>query len=150
MCQVIYPCDKSKPGQKQFAPSEYTRNYVREAMGSRFFGSPYIAHLALMRRGHPCGHEGYPPEEGKWPVIIFSHGLFGNGDFYCDIAIHLASLGCVVVVVEHGDGSALGACKVTGESIPYMSPFSSGDGSNKQPEGGSTNYQQYEVCFCFF
>ena len=93
LCQVIYPCDTSKEGKKQYAPSEYTRYHIREAMGSRFFVRPMLAHLALMRTGHPCGSEGCAPEAGKFPVVIFSHGLFGNADFYVDIAIHLASLG---------------------------------------------------------
>ena len=42
----------------------------------------------------------------KFPVVIFSHGLSGTMEMYTEICSQLASLGCVVVAVEHADASA--------------------------------------------
>ena len=48
-----------------------------------------------------------PPEKiGRWPVMIFSHGLGGTKNAYSHLAGSLASHGMVVVAPEHRDGSA--------------------------------------------
>ncbi|KAH6626251.1 platelet-activating factor acetylhydrolase, isoform II-domain-containing protein [Chaetomium sp. MPI-SDFR-AT-0129] len=51
----------------------------------------------------PC-----PPDrtDGRWPVMVFSHGLGGNRNTYSHITGSLASHGMIVVCPEHRDGSA--------------------------------------------
>ncbi|KAM0328690.1 hypothetical protein ACHAQA_005103 [Verticillium albo-atrum] len=46
---------------------------------------------------------------GRWPTMIFSHGLGGNRNTYSSVAGSLASHGIVVVCPEHRDGSAVAA-----------------------------------------
>lgn len=45
-------------------------------------------------------------DTGKWPLMIFSHGLGGNRNTYSHIVGSIASHGVVVVTPEHRDGSA--------------------------------------------
>ncbi|KAG8711424.1 hypothetical protein FRC08_015913 [Ceratobasidium sp. 394] len=42
---------------------------------------------------------------GKWPLVIFSHGLAGGRYTYSDYCGRLASQGMVVLAIEHRDGS---------------------------------------------
>lgn len=46
-------------------------------------------------------------EDGRWPTMIFSHGLGGSRNSYSYIAGSLASHGVVVFCPEHRDGSAV-------------------------------------------
>lgn len=48
-------------------------------------------------------------DNGRWPTMIFSHGLGGNRNAYSSLAGSLASHGLVVVCPEHRDGSAVAA-----------------------------------------
>jgi platelet-activating factor acetylhydrolase len=43
---------------------------------------------------------------GRWPVLIFSHGLGGSRNAYSHLCGLLSSYGVVVVAPEHRDGSA--------------------------------------------
>ena len=51
----------------------------------------------------------------SWPVVIFSHGLFGSLELYTTICTEIASQGFVVVAPEHEDGSASYAEKYSPE-----------------------------------
>jgi len=55
--------------------------------------------------------------EKKLPTVIFSHGLFGNMHMYTQLCRELASYGCVVLAVEHQDGTATGTT-----DLPYIRP----------------------------
>lgn len=46
-------------------------------------------------------------DDGRWPTMIFSHGLGGSRNSYSYIAGSLASHGVVVFCPEHRDGSAV-------------------------------------------
>ena len=47
-----------------------------------------------------------PRQEG-WPLVIFSHGMYGCASSYSALCAEIASHGAVVVALEHKDGSAV-------------------------------------------
>jgi len=47
----------------------------------------------------------HPDQDGKWPVLIFSHGLGSFRNAYSYLCGTLASYGMVVLAPEHRDGS---------------------------------------------
>ena len=47
-----------------------------------------------------------PTESGRWPVVVFSHGLGGSRNAYSHICGSLASHGIVVMAADHRDSSA--------------------------------------------
>lgn len=53
--------------------------------------------------------ESPPPHipSGRWPVLVFDHGLGGSRNAYSHAAGSLASHGVVVICPEHRDGSAV-------------------------------------------
>ena len=56
-----------------------------------------------------------------WPVVIFSHGLFGSLELYSTICTEIASQGFVVVAPEHEDGSASYAEKFSPQATVKVS-----------------------------
>jgi platelet-activating factor acetylhydrolase len=44
------------------------------------------------------------PPDAKLPVVVFSHGVAGNRFIYSHFLSRLASLGFVVLTIEHTDG----------------------------------------------
>ncbi|TEA13620.1 putative phospholipase A2 [Colletotrichum sidae] len=58
---------------------------------------------------------------GRWPTMIFSHGLGGNRNTYSHLAGSLASHGVVVICPEHRDGSAVAAfVRIPGKQDQYL------------------------------
>ncbi|CAB53727.1 putative phospholipase A2 [Schizosaccharomyces pombe] len=49
----------------------------------------------------------HPPNNGKLPVFIFSHGLVGSRNVYSSLCGTIASYGIVVLAMEHRDNSAI-------------------------------------------
>jgi platelet-activating factor acetylhydrolase len=47
-----------------------------------------------------------PTQSGRWPVVVFSHGLGGSRNAYSHICGSLASHGIVVMAADHRDSSA--------------------------------------------
>jgi platelet-activating factor acetylhydrolase len=57
--------------------------------------------------------------EQKIPMAVFSHGILGNVFIYSYQCMNLASNGTLVLLVEHTDGSAIGAKKKDGSFVYY-------------------------------
>lgn len=50
----------------------------------------------------------FPRAEGRYPVILFSHGAYSSKDLYTPILDHWATHGFVVIAPTHIDSTALG------------------------------------------
>lgn len=60
--------------------------------------------------------------DGRWPVVIFSHGLAGCADMYQQLCRAVASLGFIVIAIEHADGSGCYAVTEEGDTKLYTQP----------------------------
>jgi len=80
----------------------------------------FAAHHSLAPEDAPLPD--CPIDNGKWPVVIFSHGLGGHADMYSSICRALASFGCIVVALEHEDGSGSYATRADAERVPFVRP----------------------------
>ena len=63
-----------------------------------------------------------PPVDKDLPVIVFSHGLFGDCDMHSAYGRQIAEQGWVVVVLEHEDHSASYAKTESGEVLTFARP----------------------------
>ncbi|EER16641.1 Platelet-activating factor acetylhydrolase precursor, putative [Perkinsus marinus ATCC 50983] len=64
-----------------------------------------------------------PIAEGDLPLVVFSHGLTGNGDenaLLCSTLTHAIVGGAIVAVIHHQDGSSCEAMDENGREIPYI------------------------------
>ncbi|MEE8305904.1 MAG: alpha/beta fold hydrolase, partial [Gammaproteobacteria bacterium] len=50
----------------------------------------------------------FPREDGRFPIIVFSHGAYSSKDDYNVVLDHWASHGYVVIAATHSDSTALG------------------------------------------
>jgi dienelactone hydrolase len=57
--------------------------------------------------------------QDKYPIVIFSHGLYGIPDHYTDICENVASNGYVVVAPYHTDGSSVAVVYPNGDEIKF-------------------------------
>eukprot|EP00808_Paulinella_micropora_P019113 g316.t1 len=131
--RLLYPCDRKEHPEKQHPHfiNSRTFNYAFMKFGNKL--SPafswLISHWALLQLPVWANGPLYPPQAlprpsvdhegkaikhkkvktstGKYPLVIFSHGLGGNKEMYSALCLELASHGYVVGVMEHMDGSAL-------------------------------------------
>eukprot|EP00755_Sulcionema_specki_P031265 Sspe_Gene.96286::Locus_68890_Transcript_1_2_Confidence_0.667_Length_1171::g.96286::m.96286/K01062/PLA2G7, PAFAH; platelet-activating factor acetylhydrolase len=111
--QIFYPAEGPAPTRV-----EYMRTDSIHALADAMFfsGLGHVLALLMGNVTHPDGADA-PPLEGSWPVIVFSHGLFGSPDMYTQLCRELASYGAVVVSVEHEDGSG-----TSSRAVPYRHP----------------------------
>ncbi|KAF6003954.1 Platelet-activating factor acetylhydrolase [Cyanidiococcus yangmingshanensis] len=63
-----------------------------------------------------------PDVSRRLPVVIFSHGLGGTATAYAKLCCSLASHGCLVLALEHQDGSASATLTVSGTPLYYQAP----------------------------
>ena len=115
-CQICYPCAGDAPSNVPYFRPSAARGV---ADYSRI--DPDLMSVVLSTR--EVGR-GALPMEGKneWPLVVFSHGLGGCMEMYSQLAIQLASKGCVVVAMEHEDGSGSYAETKRGKPILYKRP----------------------------
>ncbi|EEB09133.1 PAF family phospholipase A2 [Schizosaccharomyces japonicus yFS275] len=108
--RIFYPIDPNQPHSTR--DDEYWSCF-REGMPAESKGirrmafhlcSLYFANTTLpIYDGQLC----LPADNGKLPVVIFSHGLMGNRNIYSTLCGSLAAYGIVVVAMEHRDHSAI-------------------------------------------
>jgi platelet-activating factor acetylhydrolase len=65
------------------------------------------------------GHAAPVSRGGPFRAVVFSHGLGGTRAAYSALCAALASRGCVVLAVEHSDGSAAHARRADGGGVWY-------------------------------
>ena len=151
-CQFFYPVDpnskttrrerkekqKGKDGKREtdfgFVPY-YRKEGVDGLMDfMNGFGDGILQ--LLQEKAHPL-QDAYGVDplqlnngEQQFPLVLFSHGLGGTMDMYTELCSQIASTGCVVVALEHEDGSASYASAVTKDEgghetvdIPYKRPL---------------------------
>ena len=110
--QLLYPSTAEGGRRARYARAALPRglaNYTR---------MPRALFTPLAARAHPCP-EAAAPLAGDWPLVVFSHGLGGSLEMYTGLCASLASLGHVVVALEHADGSACYAEAPDGAFVPY-------------------------------
>lgn len=143
-CQFFYPCaDKNDAasaagGQQQQHQQQQPKPTTTEKHGPvRYFRRAAVEGLVgylngfgdgilqfLEEKAHPLSdtYGADPlatPEGEKFPLVLFSHGLSGTMEMYTELCAQIASTGCVVVAVEHQDGTASYAETSDGTPVPY-------------------------------
>ncbi|TVY29076.1 putative phospholipase A2 [Lachnellula hyalina] len=112
--RVFYPCDPDFKGKNiSFIPSpqrEYIAAYTRflgagNALSEFISFFPRILHYIQIPALKNAPLLEPPTPTGRWPVMLFSHGLGGSRNAYSHIAGSIASHGMIVVCPEHRDGS---------------------------------------------
>lgn len=89
-------------------------------------------------------------EEQGWPLVVFSHGLFGGAFLYSYQTMNLAANGMVVLAINHSDGSSIGFQRNDGTFQPYDPTISSLDREGTFVEyvkerRKQTNYRSNEI-----
>jgi pimeloyl-ACP methyl ester carboxylesterase len=122
LSQIFYPTN----GKEQLDPEAgrlRRKSYRPEVISgtSMFSKTPrWLLGAFLDLVPHPLAST--TPLEGRFPVIVFSHGLGGSCDYYSKACSDMAAHGFIVVALEHEDGSASYAAKQDGHEIEYRSP----------------------------
>ncbi|RXG58800.1 Platelet-activating factor acetylhydrolase [Armadillidium vulgare] len=104
LLRLFYPTQKDQITEEHLTPwfpgYEYTKGL------SRFLSSslPRLCESMLnwsTKDAQIPSHYGAPLAQGKFPLIVFSHGLIGHRIMYSTICNDLASHGFVVAALEH-------------------------------------------------
>ena len=97
--QILYPAGNAKTARR----TPYWRPEAIDGL-SQYAALPAELFRAVLTYAyHPC-LEAPPPlaaEDGKWPLVLFSHGLGGCEEMYSQLCSFIASYGYIVVAVEH-------------------------------------------------
>ncbi|KAI0443888.1 phospholipase A2 [Xylaria telfairii] len=115
--RIFYPCDPNAVAGKRItwlpAPQrDYLSAYIKFlGVGAFLAGAASFLPRHLHYTSIPVIDNApiLQPEtpNGRWPTMIFSHGLGGSRNAYSQIVGSLASYGVVVFCPEHRDGSAI-------------------------------------------
>ena len=139
--QVLYPTDG-----KDGVATRYARNELPAGL-AEYSRLPQILFTHLAVRRHPC-IEGADPltPDGGYPLVVFSHGLGGCIEMYTGLCASVASLGHVVIALEHTDGSACFARDDSGAPIAYKRyKANAADMSNYQRFGPNSDYSKQRL-----
>lgn len=123
-CQIHYPTTDDNKSQK---PSFYPYFRPKAVTGLADYSGTDSSLLSILsNRDHPCLINANPAmtteEEGKFPLVLFSHGLGGCMEMYTQLCQQIASYGYCVVAMEHQDGSGAYAEDISGRPIYYKRP----------------------------
>lgn len=125
LVQVTYPSEPSSRGATQGKREcPYFRPEVLAHL-AKSYGVPAFVFRFLFHGDVRQVDPSAPPRlcsAVRWPIIIFSSGLWGSCEMYTQFCRELSSAGAVVVAVEHEDGSGAFAQTCTGEVIEYVKP----------------------------
>lgn len=171
--QIFYPCVDNCNGEEGKQSTTQGPNYMRpsaleglyRSMGNSKILKYFLQNILLEK---PAAHlkdgldENISPlmcskindtaankNVKSWPVVIFSHGLFGSLELYSTICCEMASHGFVVVALEHEDGSASFAEKMSfNSSESSKATVSSGDlkvfvNDGREKVGQEENKEEY-------
>ncbi|KAF2668680.1 hypothetical protein BT63DRAFT_402606 [Microthyrium microscopicum] len=113
--RIFYPCEpESKPRPVKWLPSpqsEYVSAYCRFAGASpRLAGFlsyfPQFLYMTSIPVQRNAKLAQATTDTGRWPVLVFSHGLGGSRNAYSHICGSLASYGIIVIAPDHRDTSS--------------------------------------------
>lgn len=129
--QLFYPVPNRPKRHSQKWVSYYRPQAVKGVL--KFLGNPAALERImqfLQEAPHPLlKHYGAEPLQGNYPLVLYSHGLSGTMECYSQLCSQMASLGCVVMAVEHADTSASYATKIDADGsvqdVWYTPPDSS-------------------------
>ncbi|GAA0540863.1 hypothetical protein GCM10010172_22690 [Paractinoplanes ferrugineus] len=104
---VFYPALSSSPGERTTGHRAEPANGLFVMAGGRSAARrdgtlPPITRIGpaaypeLVARLQAVATAGTPPAAGRFPLVLFSHGLFGSAERYAAVAAQLASAGFVV------------------------------------------------------
>ncbi|KAJ9439633.1 putative phospholipase A2 [Diplonema papillatum] len=122
--QCVYPLevtgeDTQKTSNSQGSGVHYadwdSAGGLGYAFSSRFMQGVLVALLGLQQ--HPDAVDG-PVLEKDLPVVFFSHGLYGSSDMYLQLCREMASLGILVIAINHEDGTS----SALPHTVPYKGP----------------------------
>ncbi|CAJ1372056.1 unnamed protein product [Effrenium voratum] len=124
--QVHYPGDTAAPPISDKGP--LFRTEVLELLAEQIklprwaVRSLYKGDTQLDPPVAPAAAEAAEAEAASaaWPVAVFSSGLLGSCEMYTQFCRDVASLGWVVIALEHEDGSGVFALDTEGRKIPYV------------------------------
>jgi platelet-activating factor acetylhydrolase len=118
-CQIFYPAEASACNGKT-SSAFFRRELVQNIAKDYLKGWIPACMLNFLSSRGPY-HQDAPLDasHGNFPVIIFSHGIWGTLDMYKTVCGGLAASGFIVVALEHEDASALFAVTASGKAIRY-------------------------------
>ncbi|KAA0708449.1 Platelet-activating factor acetylhydrolase [Triplophysa tibetana] len=105
--RLYYPCQASvNPQLPDWVPCREYFNGLADFMNMNRTLSEKIFNYLFGSSKIPAAWNASFKPDGKYPVIIFSHGLGAFRTLYSAICVELASQGFIVAAVEHRDESA--------------------------------------------
>lgn len=111
--QIHYPAE----AKAELLPNVPAVGYMRTEALNKF---PCILKTFVGERpsiDQPRRPKAAPEGSQGWPIVLFSHGLTGTMEMYTQFCREMASLGAIVLAVEHQDGTAVYSKDGTGKVL---------------------------------